>query len=281
MRELILESYGKVNLALDILYKRKDGYHEIKSIMQEIDIKDRLTFREQKEGITLESNSWQMPRNSENLVYRAWEKLSQISGVKKGLHVNIEKNIPIYAGLGGGSSNGATTLKALNYLWDLKLRDQELMDIGKELGADVPFFIKGGTALAEGIGEELTSLKSFSDKYILLINPGINMSTAQTYKKTRPNGDRLDIEGLVKAIEEDNIKKVAEKLSNKLEEVAIEEYPVIEEIKESMIKEGALGALMSGSGSTVFGLFEDQESIEAAHKILKKRWEKTCWTKTR
>lgn len=280
MNELIIESFGKVNLGLDILYKREDGYHEIKTVMQQIDLKDRLIFKELKEGIIIESDNPKMPRDSNNLVYKAWDKLKEITGVNQGLYVRIEKNIPICAGLGGGSSNGAATLKALNQIWDLKFSDDQLMDIGKDLGADIPFCIMGGTALAEGIGEKLTSLKSFSGRHILLCNPGIDISTAQIYKKTKPNGERLDIEGLIMAMEKEDMGLIAEKLSNRLEAAVIADHPIINEIKNTMNKNGALGSLMAGSGSTVFGLFEDKEKMDFTYKKLKKTMDKVYKTKT-
>ena len=268
MEELIIESYGKVNLALDILYKRDDGYHEINSIMQRINLKDRLTFKEIEEGVIIESNNPEVPTDSTNLVYKAWEILKDITGIDKGIHVNIEKNIPIAAGLAGGSSNGAATLQALNQMWNLKLSDIELMEIGKSLGADIPFCIMGGTALAQGIGEKLKKLNPFSKKHILLCNPGIKISTKYAYSKINPNGKRLDIQGLIECIESGDIKCVAEKMANKMEEPIIKEYPIIQSIKDIMLKDGALGAIMSGSGPTVFGLFEKEEDSIIAEKNL-------------
>ncbi len=226
MREIIKESFGKVNLALDVLYKRDDGYHEINSIMQEIDLRDRLIFSDKKEGITIESDNEEVPLDSSNLVYMAWEKLKSITGINRGIHIRLEKNIPIAAGLAGGSSNAAATLKALNELWQLNLSQDELMDIGKTLGADIPFCILGGTAKAEGIGERLTPLKPFKDKFILLGNPGIGISTAYSYSKLNLNGDRYDIDGLIKCMEEDNLPCVASKLRNRMEGPIIEEYLV-------------------------------------------------------
>lgn len=280
MNQLIIESFGKVNLALDILYKRQDNYHEIRTIMQQIDLRDKLIFKETDEELIIESNHPKVPRNSDNLVYKAWEKMKTITGIKKGLYVKIEKNIPISAGLGGGSSNGAATLEALNKLWDLRFSPADLMDIGKDLGADIPFCIMGGTALGEGIGEKLSPLKAFSGKHILLCNPGIDISTAQVYGKIKPNGQRLDIEGLVEAIEKEDIKQVGKKLANKMETVVIDDYPVINEIKEAMKEKGAQGSLMSGSGSTVFGLFEDKEKMEKAYQVLKGRFDKVYMTRT-
>lgn len=281
MEEIIIESYGKVNLGLDVLYKREDGYHEIKSVMQEIALGDRLIFNQIDKGIIIESNEKEMPLDSRNLVYKVWKRLKAITGINKGIHVKIEKNIPLAAGLAGGSSNAAASLKALNQLWDLKFSQEELMDIGKDLGADIPFCLLGGTALAQGIGEKLRKLNSFSDKYILLCNPGISISTPYVYRQMNLNGERLDIDGLIEGIKEDNIKLVAEKLANKMEDLVIGEYPIIQDIKETMIENGALGSLMSGSGPTVFGLYDDKEKMEYSHRLLSKKMDKVYMTKTK
>ncbi|MBC8590219.1 4-(cytidine 5'-diphospho)-2-C-methyl-D-erythritol kinase [Wansuia hejianensis] len=261
MGELIIESYGKINLTLDILHKRKDGYHEINSVMQRIDLKDTLAFKEIDKGIIIESNNPQVPKDSTNLVYKAWEKLKQISGIDRGIHVKIDKRIPVAAGLAGGSSNGAATLQAINQLWNLKLSDIELMKIGKDLGADIPFCIMGGTALAQGIGEKLIKLKPFTGKHILLCNPGIEISTAYAYSKVQLGEERLDVDKLISCIEREDLHCVAENLGNKMETPIIQEYPIIDKIKSTMIESGALGALMSGSGPTVFGIYDDEEKL--------------------
>lgn len=268
MEELIIESYGKVNLALDILYKREDGYHEINSVMQRINLKDRLTFKEIKEGIIIESNNSEVPTDSTNLVHKVWEILRKLTGLNRGIYVYIEKHIPIAAGLAGGSSNGAATLQALNQMWSLNLSDKELMTIGKDLGADIPFCIMGGTALAQGIGEKLTKLKSFSKKHILLCNPGIKISTKEAYKKVNPNGKSMDIDSLINCIKEENINCIAQNMFNKMEEPIMKEYPIIQSIKDIMLNHGALGALMSGSGPTVFGIYDDEEKMKETKKKL-------------
>lgn len=268
MRELSIESYGKVNLALDVLYKRNDGYHEINSIMQQISLKDQIIFKDRKEGILLTSSSKELLLDSTNLVYRAWEKMKALTGINRGISINIEKNIPIAAGLAGGSSNGAITLKAINTLWDLKLSQKELMDIGKSLGADLPFCIIGGTVQAQGIGEIITPLKPFKDKFILIGNPGIGISTAYAYSKLDLGKARYDIEALIKAMDKEDLSAVASLIKNKMEAVIIMENPIIGEIKKAMIKYGALGSLMSGSGPTVFGLFDDKDKMVFAHKKL-------------
>lgn len=271
MEELIMESYGKINLALDVLYKRNDGYHEINSVIQQIDLKDTLVFSEYKSGIIIESNNTEMPLDSNNLIYKAWEKLKDTTGINKGIRIKVDKQIPIAAGLAGGSSNGAVTLKALNILWDLNLSLEELMNIGRTLGADIPFCIMGGTAKAQGIGEKLSKLKPFKDKYILLGNPSIGISAAYAYSRLDLNDDRIDIDGLISNMEANDLEAVAEGMKNVMEKPIIEDYPIIQEIKDIMIKHGSLGALMSGSGSTVFGLFDDKEKLLFTEKKLRER----------
>lgn len=274
MKELIIESFGKINLALDILYKRQDNYHEISSVMQQISLKDKLIFTELKDGIIMECDNKELPLDSSNLIYKAWEKMKEVTKINRGLHVKIEKNIPIAAGLAGGSSNGAATLEALNYLWGLNFTKEELMKIGLSLGADMPFCILGGTAKAEGIGEILTPLKPFKDKHILLGNPGIGISTAYAYGRLTLNEERYDIEGLIKCMESDDMSCVASKMKNKMEAAIIMENPIIDDIKSTMLENGALGALMSGSGPTVFGLFDDMDKMETAYSKLSQRIDK-------
>lgn len=274
MKELIIESFGKINLALDILYKRQDNYHEISSVMQQISLKDKLIFTELKDGIIMECDNKELPLDSSNLIYKAWEKMKEVTKINRGLHVKIEKNIPIAAGLAGGSSNGAATLEALNYLWGLNFTKEELMKIGLSLGADMPFCILGGTAKAEGIGEILTPLKPFKDKHILLGNPGIGISTAYAYGRLTLNEERYDIEGLIKCMESDDMSCVASKMKNKMETTIILDNPIIDEIKSIMIENGALGSLMSGSGPTVFGLFDDEDKMETAYSKLLQRIDK-------
>ena len=280
MKELYLKSYAKVNLALEVLCKREDRYHEIESIMQEVNLCDELVFEDKEDGITIESNSGEIPLDSSNLVYKVWEKMKEVSGINRGLKVKIHKNIPVAAGLAGGSSNGAMTFRAINQLWDLKLSDEELIKIGSSIGADIPFCIMGGTAKAQGIGEKLTKLKPFKDKHILLANPGIAISTAYAYSKVCLTGERYDLKELIQAMEQDDLKQVSNQLYNRLEKVIISENPIIQDIKNSMIKNGALGALMSGSGSTVFGIFDDEEKMEFAHRKLSESIKKVYPCKT-
>jgi 4-diphosphocytidyl-2-C-methyl-D-erythritol kinase len=280
MKEIVVKSYGKINLALDILYKRSDNYHEIRSIMQSIDFFDRLIFKEQEKGITIETNNPDVPTDKENIVYRAWESLKPYSKTSTGIHIKIEKNIPVASGLAGGSSNGAVTLRVLNKMWNLNLSEEKLMEIGGEIGADIPFCLMGGTALAEGIGEKLTPLKPFVDKLILLCNPDIKISTPYAYSLIDTNKEKYDLRDLIYSLEQDDIYGVSQNLKNKMEEPIIKKYPIIKNIQDIMKSSGSLGTLMSGSGSTVFGIFDDKEKLEFAYKRLLKLTKQVYITKT-
>ena len=280
MKKIVTYAHGKINLSLDILSKREDGYHEIESVMQEIDLKDRLTFENRDKDIVIESNSPHIPLDFHNLVYKVWEKMKLYTGVDRGIHVNIEKIIPVSAGLAGGSSNAAATFKALNQLWELDLSKEELMSLAKDIGADVPFCILGGTALAQGIGEVLTPLKAFKDVNILICNPGFEISTQYAYEQIDLAGEKIATSKIIRDIEARDIIGVSKGMRNKMEDAIIKEYPVIASIKKTMIENGALGSLMSGSGPTVFGIFEDKEKMEFVKEKLLMDYPLTYSSKT-
>lgn len=282
MEEIILDAYGKINLALDVLYKRDDGYHEIDTVMQQIDLKDTLILKDRDSGISIESNEKSIPLDERNLAYKAWKKMVERVKVNRGVDITIIKRIPVAAGLAGGSTDAAAVIKGLNMLWDLNLSQEELMKIGKEIGADVPFCIFGGTAQAKGIGERLKRIKSFSNKLILLVNIGVEVPTEYVYKSLNLNNRNLvvDVDKLIGYIDRDDLKKVAENMGNKLESVVIKEYPIIEIIKEEMVKLGALGALMSGSGPTVFGIFDDENKLYSCKERMERKYKKVIVTKT-
>ena len=282
MDELIIESYGKINLGLDILYKREDGYHELKTIMQQISLKDIITIKEIEEGIIIESNNKDIPLDSTNLAYKAWDKLRALAVNPKGIHIMIHKEIPVAAGLAGGSTNAASVLKGLNELWNLGLSEEELRTIGREIGADIPYCIVGGTALAEGIGENLTKLKSFSGHHILLINPGIGISTEDVYSKLDlEDENRMDMNSIISSIESNDLELLSKNMINGMEKVVISENPIIGEIKEDILDCGAIGALMSGSGPTVFGLFKEEEKLDCCKEKLSKKYSKGLLIKAR
>lgn len=283
MEEVVIDAHGKINLALDVLYLRDDGYHEINTIMQQIDLKDTITLRNiEGDRAIIECNSEEIPLDESNLAYKAWEKIVEKTNLLRGIHITIDKNIPVAAGLAGGSTNAAAVLKGLNLLWNLNLSQERLMEIGAEIGADVPFCILGGTAHARGIGEKLKKIRSFSNKLILLANIGKPVSSAYVYNKLdlENRSKRIDVDKIVEYIEEDDVKKVAENMENIMEQVVIKEYPIIAQIKEDMVRYGALGSIMSGSGPTVFGIFDDEEKLLRCKEFLEKKVEKVLVTKT-
>jgi 4-diphosphocytidyl-2-C-methyl-D-erythritol kinase len=283
MEEVVIDAHGKINLALDVLYLRDDGYHEINTIMQQIDLKDTITLRNiEGDRAIIECNSKEVPLDETNLAYKAWKKIVEKTNLTRGIHIRIDKNIPVAAGLAGGSTNAAAVLKGLNILWNLNLSQERLMEIGAEIGADVPFCILGGTAHARGIGEKLKKIRSFSNKLILLANIGKPVSSAYVYNKLDLDNrsKRIDVDKIVEYIEEDDVKKVAENMENIMEQVVIKEYPIIAQIKEDMVRYGALGSIMSGSGPTVFGIFDDEEKLLNCKKFLEKKVEKVLVTKT-
>lgn len=268
--KLQLDSYAKINLSLDVVRKRYDGYHEIRSVMQQIDLSDQLSFSENKNGVIITCDNDQVPVDKSNLVYKAWEELSKLAKTKIGIRVHIKKRIPVAAGLAGGSTNCATALKALNKLWDLALTEKELMDIGIKIGADVPYCLMGGTALAEGVGEKLTQLRSFKDKSMLIANPGIQISTSYAYSKLELGKNKKNMEEILNCIDNMDIHCISKKMYNVMEDSIIPEHAQIGKLKEEMVKRGALGALMSGSGASVFGLYDDIDYLKFAEKKLKK-----------
>lgn len=262
---------AKINLALDVLGKRSDGYHNVAMIMQTIDLYDTITIKNELEGIKLTSDSTKIPLNESNIAYKAAHYLCTKYNVKRGVHIHIEKRIPVAAGLAGGSTDAAAVLKLLNKAWELKLSKTELMEAGKQLGADVPFCIQGGTCLAEGLGEKLTVIKGIPACHILLAKPSIEVSTKEVYQSLKLNEitERPNIPGMLKAIEEQDILGICSKMGNVLETVTIKLHPIILELKQKLFEYGAIGSLMSGSGSTVFGIFTDMSAAYAAYDNIK------------
>ena len=272
MGEIKIDAYAKINLSLDVVNRREDGYHELRMIMQQIDLKDVITIREINAGMVIESNSSEIPTNASNLVHKAWKILRDEYNIYKGIHVKIDKQIPVSAGLAGGSSDAAAVLKGLNKLWKLNIADEKLMEMGLKIGADVPYCIMGGTALAEGIGEKLTKIKDFSSKLILLAKPDISVSTAEVYTGLNLNNIAIhpNTDELIEYIKQDDVESLAKNMVNVLENVTVQKYSIIQQIKNDMIECGALGSLMSGSGPTVFGIFDDENSIIKCKTNLEK-----------
>ena len=267
-----LRAMAKINLGLDILGKRPDGYHEVRMIMQTIQMYDVLEIRRvKKPGISLSVNYPYIPNDERNLVYKAAKLLMDEFQVKSGVDIRLEKFIPVAAGMAGGSSDAAAALVGINRLFKLGLSEKDLMDRAVNIGADVPYCVMRGTALAEGIGEKLTRITPVPDCFVLIGKPGINVSTKAAYESLQL--DKItthpDIDGMIKDIECGNLLAMTEKMGNVFEPGIIGKYPVIGEIKELMEAHGALKAMMSGSGPTVFGIFDDRKKMEAAAAALR------------
>lgn len=269
---LKLNAYGKINLGLDVVRKRDDGYHEVKMIMQTVDICDYLEFKKcDKPGIFIGTNLSYLPGDENNLIYKAAKLLMDEFKIESGVEISLEKNIPIAAGMAGGSTDAAAAFKGINELFELGLSETELMERGVKIGADVPYCIMGGTALSEGIGEILTALPSMVQCPLIVAKPDINVSTKYVYENLHANElkHHPDIDGMVEAIRNGDLKGIADRMENVLENVTVAEYPIINEIKEFLKGHGAVNALMSGSGPTVFALFDSQDKARAAFERLK------------
>lgn len=271
MDEYRIKAYAKINLGLDVLGRLPNGYHEVKMIMQTVGIYDELTFEKADEGIVITTDSGELPTNEDNLIYRAAKLLMQKYAIDAGIRINLKKNIPIAAGMAGGSTDAAATLKGMNEVFGLGCTEDELKEIGVKIGADVPYCVMGGTALAEGIGEKLTALKNAPQCVLLVAKPGINVSTKYVYEHldALASYDHPDIDGMVRAISAGNLHGIVSRLGNVLEDVTIPAYPVINDIKKVMLDAGALGSMMSGSGPTVFGIYNDRAGAEEAYNKIK------------
>lgn len=261
MDKIKLKALGKINLGLDVLGRRPNGYHDVRMVMQTVYLYDQILLEKtDKEGISLKTNLFYLPVNENNLAYRAAKMLIDEFAIKEGVHISLEKHIPVAAGMAGGSSNAAAVLYGMNRLFQLGLTDQELMERGVKLGADVPYCIMRGTVLAEGIGEELTPLPAMPKCHVLLAKPPISVSTQKVYEKLDEQEvtKHPDIDGILLGLQTGDLKKITSSMGNVLENVTITEYPQIERIKDVMKEEGALNAMMSGSGPTVFGIYDDK-----------------------
>ena len=272
MDEISLKALAKINLGLDVLGKREDGYHEVRMVMQTIHLYDRVEIKKTRSPhIHVETNLYYLPVNEDNLVYRAAKLMKDDFQIKEGVRIVLQKFIPVAAGLAGGSSDAAAVLVGMNRIFNLGLKQNKLMELGLKIGADVPFCIMRGTALAEGIGEKLTALPPMPKCPVLIAKPAISVSTKAVYEglKLYDGMEHPDIDGVMEGIQQKDLKGVASHMGNILETVTIPMYPVIEDIKKLMLENGALNAMMSGSGPTVFGLFPNEKEIRRAYEALK------------
>ncbi len=269
MEAISLPSYAKINLGLLILSKKKDGYHNIATVFQQIDLHDDITLRKISDGIRIISNNPALPMGKNNLVYRAFELIQSKLGFKGGIEINIEKRIPMGAGLGGGSSNAAVTLVGANRLWGEKLSLFELEEMAAEIGSDVPFFIRGGTALGQGRGEILTPFKWSDDWWVVLVSPGIEVSTSWAYQQAKivlTKGEKFTkFRSIFEKYDPHALRQI---LKNDLEGVVFQRHPILRTIKETMYQRDAFYASMSGSGSSVYGLFFRQDQAKKAQMFF-------------
>lgn len=291
---MIIKAYAKINLGLDVVRKRADGYHDVKMIMQTIDVFDTLDIKlgiENVENtvslgglgkISVVCGDENVPCGETNLVCKSAKAFLEYTGKKADISVKIEKNIPVGAGLAGGSTDAAAVLRALNVLLKTDLSDTELMKIAKNIGADVPFCVVGNTYLAEGIGEILTPVKSNIKFDILLVKPPFSVSTPSVYKSLvlDENTTHPDIDKIKNALEDGNVSVIYENLGNTLEDVTLKMYGEVGKIKENLKNLGASAVLMSGSGPSVFAIFDDRQKLDGAYKIMKEKYKQTYLTST-
>lgn len=270
--DISLKALAKINLGLDVVRRREDGYHEVRMIMQTIQLYDRLDIkRTQEPGIQIQTNLSFLPVNENNLIYKAAKLLMDEFSITDGVSVKLDKRIPVAAGMAGGSTDAAAMLIGVNRLFSLGLTKRQLMERGVQIGADVPYCIMRGTALAEGIGEALSPLPPMVKCPVLIAKPSISVSTKFVYQNMKLDDTTIhpDIDRLIDDIKAKNLHDIAAHMGNVLETVTISNYPVIDEIKKHMLSNGAVGAMMSGSGPTVFGLFDDEDTAKKAYKAMR------------
>lgn len=273
MNSIQVKAYAKVNLSLDIVGKRSNGYHDVEMIMQQITLYDEVTLTKKDSGISIKTDCYYIPSNFKNIAYKVAKDVMQSYNITDGIHIDIKKNIPVAAGLAGGSADAAAVIKGLNDLFNLNMTLQMMKDLSVKHGADIPFCIEGGAALARGIGEELEVIPSLDKTWMVLSKPSISVSTQEVYKqfdlnKVKKHPDTLL---LIKAMHDNDKKIIADHMYNVLEEITARNYPVISAIEKKMREYGAIGTMMSGSGPTVFGIFKNYKTALSAYKNLSKR----------
>ena len=265
------KAYAKVNLGLDVIRRREDGYHEVRMIMQTVGICDVLTFtRQERPGIVVTTDKEELPGDESNLIYKAARLVTETCSVREGIKIELQKRIPMAAGMAGGSTDAAAVFHGMNEMFGLGMDEDEMCALGVKIGADIPYCVRGGTALAEGFGEILTKLPDAPACVVLVAKPDIDVSTKYVYENLHAESLEYhpDIDGMRAAIEEGDLRGMAERMGNVLETVTVNAYPVIREIKEVMKKSGAWNALMSGSGPTVFGIFGEEEKARKAYNEI-------------
>lgn len=278
---MTIEGNGKINLVLDVKGILPSGYHSVKLIMQEITLSDKISLDFGRSGVSLSCSSSEIPTDNKNIAFRAAELFYAETGISDGVHIHIDKHIPIEAGLGGGSTDGAAVLKAMNEHYGYPLSDDKLIELSTKLGADVPFFIPGGTAVCEGIGEIMTPVESKIKLDLLIVKPDKGMSTPLAYRKLDESGyAHVNVDKVVSALENGDTSALYQSMGNVFEPVAEELVPEVAEIKKAMLSQGAKAAMMSGSGTAVFGIFRDTDALNKAYEYFKPQYKQTFKAKT-
>ena len=264
------EAFAKINLGLEVVRRLPNGYHEVRMIMQTVGICDVLTFRKASSGIHLTVDNEELPTDGNNLIYKAARLLLDAAGIDSGVSITLEKHIPIAAGMAGGSTDAAAALLGINELYEIGYDIDALKQLGVKIGADVPYCIQGGTALAEGIGEILSTLPAPPECHLVIAKPDIHVSTKFVYENLKANELEIhpDIDGMIEGLKKGDLKAITARLGNVLETVTIPAYPIVDTIKKAMLKSGAEGALMSGSGPTVFGIFTESDKAKLAAREI-------------
>lgn len=273
MEQCIRKAYAKINLGLDVVGRLPNGYHEVRMIMQTVGIYDVLTMKRIPAGIVVTTDHGELPTDENNLIYKSAKLMLEEYGITEGVQIHLEKHIPIAAGMAGGSTDAAATFLGMNQLFALNASEEKLRELGVRVGADVPYCIMGGTALAEGIGEKLQRLPAAPDCCLLVAKPDINVSTRYVYEHLDAEGvkEHPDIDGMIEALKQGSLEGIVSRLGNVLEAVTAKKYPVIHEIKQCMLDTGAAGSLMSGSGPTVFGIFTEKEAAQRALELIQEK----------
>ncbi|WP_300260260.1 4-(cytidine 5'-diphospho)-2-C-methyl-D-erythritol kinase [Clostridium sp.] len=270
-----MKAYAKINIALDAIGKREDNYHLLRMIMQTVDLYDVIDIEKSNDSnISIYCNKHYVPTDERNLAYKAAALFKERFNIKEGINIRIKKNIPVAAGMAGGSTNAAAVLVIMNKLFNVNASLDELKELGVKIGADVPYCIEGGTALCEGIGEVITQLKPFENKILVVLKPNFGVSTKEVYTSLDINKIKkhVNIEGLISAMENDDLRYVSRNMKNVLENVTLKKHSVLKTIKEDMKRSGALGAMMSGSGPTVFAFFDNMLTAQKSFEFLKSKY---------
>lgn len=273
MDQCVRKAYAKINLGLDVIGRLENSYHMVKMVMQTVGIYDVLTLKKIPSGIVVTTDNGELPTDDNNLIYKAARLMREAYGITEGVSIHLEKNIPIAAGMAGGSTDAAGTFLGMNQLFEIGATIQELQELGVKVGADVPYCIMGGTALAEGIGEILSPLPAPPQCHLVVAKPDINVSTKYVYEHLDAEGVEThpDIDGMIEALEEGELQGIVSRLGNVLETVTVKKHTIINTIKQCMLENGALGSLMSGSGPTVFGIFTDEQKAQKAKDEIEEK----------